>query len=214
MKLIFEGSEPQTDTIKSFTFRPETPVTWMAGQSIKLQVNGPYGPVEHRFSIASPPYTGKITITTRLSGSDYKESLLSLTPGEEAEGTDISGDFIWRDDPIPPIFVAVGIGITPFHAMLMQRWYDNLPLNAQLIYGAIKDQAVYQKDLAGLENAGLLMTYVLDHRITALDIPETDGLIYISGPSVMVDELANALVMRGVPKEHIVSDWFTGNLTD
>jgi NAD(P)H-flavin reductase len=51
---------------------------WTAGQSIKLEVPGPYGPLEHRFSISSAPHEGIVAITTRLSGSSYKNSLAAL----------------------------------------------------------------------------------------------------------------------------------------
>src|SRR4051812_31124969 len=71
MHLLFESAHNVTGDVTTFTFRPEAPLMWTAGQSIKLEVPGPYGPLEHRFSISSAPHEGIVAITTRLSGSSY-----------------------------------------------------------------------------------------------------------------------------------------------
>lgn len=215
MKLIFEGQKPQTGDAYSFTFRPVTTLEWTAGQSIKLEVPGSYGPLEHRFTIASAPYEKFVTITTRLSGSDYKNSLAALKPGSEVDAYSVDGDFIWRQSPASHIFVAAGIGITPFHSILKQRAHEQLPLTATLIYGSSQADMVYKNELdnwAKQYSSVFTIKYIAGRHLIASDIPKTKGLVYLSGPSIVVDELSTELIKNGLSDMQLVRDWFTGRL--
>jgi ferredoxin-NADP reductase len=207
MQLRFVGKKALGADIVSFNFKPTEPLTWIAGQSIKLELDGPYGPIEHRFTIAAPPYAGVVTVTTRLSGSDYKNTLTALRPGDVVRGYGVEGDFVWRESSVPHVFVAAGIGITPFYAMLAERAHEGKPLTAHVIY-ASTNEFVYKDEL----EQWLIPTYIANHRLTVEDIPQTKGLVYLSGPSAMVDELNQALLVRGTPESRIVRDWFTGNI--
>ena len=209
MKLIFKASVPETGDIHSFLFMPVKDLEWVAGQSIKIELTGPYGPLEHRFSISSAPHQKLVTITTRLSGSDYKNSLAALKMGDQVDGHSIEGDFIWHDHAHPHIFVAAGIGITPIHAILSQRASEQKPLDSSLIYSSRSTDILFQNQL----DQWLQPTYVVGRRLSASDVPKTDGLIYISGPHAFVDQLSAALQKRGVPKDQLIHDFFTGHLS-
>jgi ferredoxin-NADP reductase len=214
MKLIYQGTQAQAEAVHSFTFQPVEPIKWLAGQSIKIEVPGVYGPLEHRFTIASAPYEQVITITTRLSGSEYKNSLASLKPGQLVDAYSIEGDFTWRESPVPHIFVAAGIGITPFHSMLKQRFYENRLLNASLIYAS--RHLVYKDQLEhwAAQDPSFKLVFITDRRLNPKDIPNSAGYIYLSGPSLMVDKLSAALIKRGVLESQLVRDWFTGRLAE
>src|SRR5262245_44804997 len=136
MDLYFVRSQSEAKERVSFWFHPAEPLSWIAGQSIKIELAGPYGPLEHRFSIASAPHEGEVMITTRLSGSTYKNSLAALQPGDAVKGYGIEGDFVWGEGDSRRLFVAAGIGITPFHSILKQRVYDHALLAVDLIYAS------------------------------------------------------------------------------
>jgi ferredoxin-NADP reductase len=209
MQLVFKKSQSEADA-SSFIFEPTEPLTWQAGQSIKIEVPGPYGPLEHRFSIASAPYEQDIMITTRLSGSPYKNSLAALKAGDIVDAHGLEGDFIWREGNVPHVFVAAGIGITPYRAMLLQRVYVGKPLHATLLYGSSKNEFLFKAELDQLAASHPELTIsFIDRRLNADDIP-ANGLVYLSGPSAMVDELSAGLQARGMPKTRIIHDWFTG----
>jgi ferredoxin-NADP reductase len=38
------------------------------------------------------------------------------------------------------------------------------------------------------------------------------SLIYVSGPSAMVDDLGGTLLAQGVPQSQLLRDWFTGKM--
>ena len=97
----------------TFIFAPAVPCLWIAGQSIKIEVPGAYGPLEHRFTISAAPYEQRIAITTRRSNSAYKKSLFGLQPGATVRAFGVEGTFTWQESALPAFFVAGGIGITP-----------------------------------------------------------------------------------------------------
>lgn len=215
MLLRFIRAIPRTPDISTFVFEPLPPTQWVAGQSIKIEMQGAYGPLEHRFTISTPPYAKKIAITTRNSGSAYKKRLFSLQPGAEVRAYAIEGGFIWQESDLPKIWVAAGIGITPFYAMLQDRTHKKLPLDATLFYRS--REAIFKRELDTLAaNHPEFILRNVDSRITATDIlaehKAKQRLIYLSGPSIMVDQLSEELLNSGVSESHLIRDWFTGRL--
>lgn len=220
MRLHFIGKKQESGDIWSFSFMPNTPLAWVAGQSLRLEIAGPYGPLEHRFSIASAPSSGTVTVTTRLTGSDYKESLAALQPGDAAEAHGLEGDFVWREHDAPHIFVAAGIGITPLRAIIAERMAQGLAVRATLLYSSRDEPMVYAHELKQWHrhDAELAVHFLQNQRISTADIlaqPQArERLIYISGPSKMVDALGTDLLAAGIPPAHMLRDQFTGRLSE
>ncbi len=212
MLAIFAGKRREAGDIWSFDFTPGEPVLWQAGQSARFEIAGPYGPIEKRFTIAAPPSRGVITVTTRLSGSDYKNSLDALTPGDKAAIYGIEGDFAWREGPTPHVFVAGGIGITPFYALFAERAAQNLPLNATLLYSSHDEHFAFKAQLDAWQKNGLSVQYV-NQRITTDDIlPHAKDFVYLAGSTKMASSLAAGLLAAGVTREKLIWDEFTGRL--
>lgn len=219
MDLVFREKHHETATIWTFVFEPQEPLTWLAGQSIRLEIPGPYGTIEHRFSISSAPITRHIAITTRLSGSDYKDSLDALQPGDIAQGFYIKGDTVWRESTLPHIFVAAGVGIVPCNAMIVDRLSQNQAITADLFYSSRDEPALFADGLKKIAaERPELRVAIQQERIRAqqiLPLPNaSDRIIYISGPSKMVDALSADLIAAGIPPAHINRDMFTGRLSE
>lgn len=218
MELIFREKHQQTDDIWTFTFEPREPVSWLAGQSLRLEIPGPYGQIEHRFSISSMPSTYHIAVTTRLSGSDYKDSLASLQPGNTVFGYEIRGDTIWHDTETPHIYVAAGVGVVPFHAIIGEQSARGLTTPTTLLYSSREQPALFEYDLKKWRTAipGLDVRFYRE-RVTARQILNLPGArerrIYISGPSKMVSALSTDLVAAGISPAQITQDLFTGRLS-
>lgn len=218
MKLTFTHKHQETDEIWSFSFLPEQPVTWVAGQAIKLEIQDQYGPTERHFTISSAPFEKHITITTRITpGSPYKRTLAALKAGNTARGFNIEGDFVWGESQKLRLFLAAGIGITAYRSMLAQRIHDNLPLNTILIYGSTNNQLAFKDELDAWakDHSDFSAIYLVGQRLHASFISQhapdlADRLVYLCGPTAMVDELSESLVKHGVSKESLVREWFTG----
>jgi ferredoxin-NADP reductase len=219
MDLIFREKHHETGNIWTFAFEPQEPLSWIAGQSIRLEIPGPYGQIEHRFSISSAPTTRHIAITTRLSGSDYKDSLDALKPGDAVQGFYIKGDVVWHEKTLPHILIAAGIGVVPFNAMLADRLSRGRDIPATLLCSS-RDEPVLFKN--GLEQIAKqhpeFLALFFTERITPKQILEQPDVqnrtIYVSGPSKMVSALSADLIAAGIPPAHIIQDLFTGRLSE
>src|SRR4030066_2320569 len=125
MKLTLINKIQELKDIYAFVFAPEDPITWKAGQHIFLNI--PHenpdtrGEIRH-FTISSAPFEKDLFITTKFDfekGSSFKKALLKLNQGSSIEGYNIGGNFIIKDLKAKYVFIAGGIGITPYRAILM-----------------------------------------------------------------------------------------------
>lgn len=214
MKLIFSGKQAEAGGALSFRFRPVEPLTWIAGQSIKIELQAGYDTEERRFTIAAAPYEKTITITTRISDSDFKQALNSLTPGDTAVAHNIGGTFVWQESPTPHFFAANSIGVTPFYAMLKQRAHDHKPLTATLLYTSRHSSFVYGAALQQLAAAHPEFTPIFfpNQQLSAGIIlrHKPQGLTYLAGPSAVVDQVGDALLAAGLSDARLIRDWFNG----
>lgn len=87
------------------------------------------------FSIASAPDDADLVIATRLTDSAVKRSLASLPVGSAIEIEGPYGDLTLHDDAArPAVFLAGGIGITPFRSMIRDAAMRARPRDLHLFY--------------------------------------------------------------------------------
>lgn len=217
ISLVFKDKEHIVDNIWSFSFAPSELINWMPGQYIRIEVphdNADAHGDKRWFTISSAPYEKLITITTRVSSSTFKQALASLELNATIEMTDLpSGDFIWGEsDQTERVFIVGGIGITPFYSIAKQRQYDNLPLNATLIYANRTDDVAFREYFDSLKGEGLNVQYLSGRDMTIDTILEAStgntARFYISGAKPMVEQFVNDLEERGVTKGQITQDAF------
>ncbi len=218
MNLKFVRKFTEAGSAVSFIFEPESLLTWQAGQYLSLTLPGlPPAENERMFTISAAPYEKHIQITTRVTPSLFKQALNSLDTGAVVEADQFGGDFIWTKSDAPRIFIAGGIGITPFHSILKQRHHENAPLALTLLYGSRDEDIVFKAELDKLNelHPEFGMHYVVGERLDASRVemlaPHVrESLIYISGPEPMVDAMENQLKEFGVHKSQLKQDWFPG----
>lgn len=225
MKLTLKTSQPLGGNLNKFIFTADSPLSWLPGQYMHYII--PHDSPDDRgderwFTISSAPHEGEIWITTRVFGdksSSFKRALAYLQPGQTVEADGIEGDFVVDDPSSKHIFVAGGIGITPFRSMLNQLDFDSAPINVELLY-ANRDEAdiPFKEELETLaaKHDQFHITYFIgDHQIdeTALrDVAErtAGGIFYLSGPEPMVAALKTKVEQIGIPAERIKIDDFPG----
>lgn len=145
--------------IKSFIFQPEKPVKYLPGQYFyytlpKLVKNDPRGATRH-FTASSSPTEKHLQLTTKVSDSGYKQALSSLEIGTLVELDGPSGTFILDENEIGDhVFLAGGIGITPFRSIIKYHLDKNLTNNLHLIYSCkTLDECVFYSELTGGKNS-------------------------------------------------------------
>src|SRR5674476_218591 len=125
MKAQLHHIDSETDNIKTFWFEPDKPFHFTAGQFSELYL--PHDHPDERgekrwFTISSSPHEKLVSITTKFAlerGSSFKQTLSQLKPDATVELAEAMGDFVLPVDQTRPlIFIAGGIGLTPFHSML------------------------------------------------------------------------------------------------
>jgi ferredoxin-NADP reductase len=176
--------------------------------------------VERYFSIASAPHEKHVMVTTRFApkSSTFKKALRNLKPGDTIEADQLEGDFVVEDSENTFVFIAGGIGITPFRAILLDLDHKQKPLNVQLLYANHDQDFPYRQELEALRerHPNFRINYVVSpNRIDQESIPKLvpdlkKPLLYVSGPEPMVESMDEILKAIGVPEERIKSDFFPG----
>ncbi len=217
MKLRFVEKQHEGDDVWSFFFEPIEPLRWTAGQSIRLELPRlSYGIDERRFSIASAPHEKHLRIATRQGQSSFKQNLFRLTDNALIDGYAVEGSFVWGKQRTHRLLMAGGIGITPFRAMLLEQAHRSKPIDASLIHTVSRTPPLFYTEFEELSRHDSSFKYfplqdrlVLGEQTTLPDI-WLRSTVYVSGPSLMVDELGDALLQKGLPENKLKRDWFTG----
>jgi ferredoxin-NADP reductase len=223
-------------TVSEFTFTPNTNLRFLAGQYLEWTL--PHTKPDTRgnrrfFTIASSPTESSIHLGIKLNspGSSFKHSLDSLMPNTTLTVSQLSGEFTLPKDPHQKlVFIAGGIGITPFRSMLKYLVDTNSVRNIILFYScASVDDFVYKDIFSEAEQKISLKTYYvlttptpqspswinLHGRLTPeyikTAVPDyQERTYYLSGPQAMVDSYKALLLSLGIKHAHIVTDYFPG----
>lgn len=228
MKLNLTGRKTEVPGVESFIFEPTGPASWKAGQFFHYVLH--HEPTDNRgsdrwFTIATAPSEKAVMITTRLAadnGSSFKKALVALNIGDAIEVSELEGDFTVDDLEKEYVFIAGGIGITPFRSILKDLEQKGKQISATLLYANRDQNIAYKDELEALakNNPGLKINYVISPE--RVDIAKIKSLVpdmqkpmfYVSGPEPMVESLGSALKEAGVPAERIKQDWFPGYPAD
>ena len=206
------------DSLVSFEFAPEDPLTWEAGQFVQVtlphtQPDG--GGIRRYFTIAAAPHEQLIRLVTRPGQSSFKQALLAMQPGDTIQlAAEPSGDVVWGTNNNPRLFIASGVGITPFYAMLKDQfhrggparpvslWYFH-PRTALPFATEFEDWAGRSPNFTLQAVAGV---YSIDaFRQIAPQLHNTQ--VYVSGP---MSQLPFLLPPFSLPSRQVIRDSFTG----
>lgn len=158
LRLTYTGSRALTPSSKEFRFTLPHPARFEAGQYMELSLphRGSDGRGSRRvFSLASDPHDGgTVAFGLRLAtpSSSFKRELDSLRPGSTVSATGVWGDFVLPRSHSPLLFLAAGVGITPFmsHLRSVQRHSAELR-DVVLIYTVNSAEELgYREELARL----------------------------------------------------------------
>lgn len=145
---------------------------WEAGQFVRVELrhDDPDDEGTTRwFTNSAAPFEGVMQITTRVTGTTFKQALSQLEPGDAIELIENpDGDFTWEETDVPIVFVAGGIGVTPFHSILKQRRHDGEALAVTLVYGSGSDDVAFADELCEWGEADHSLTV---HRVVASRSP-------------------------------------------
>ncbi len=222
--LTLTGTKQLEGDVRSFIFKADSPTNWTAGQYLHLILkhdNEDDRGNERWFTISSAPSETELRISTRIVAdkpSSFKQALSNLEIGDTIQADGPEGDFTLGDLNRNYIFVAGGIGVTPFHSIITEAATLGTMPHITLLYANRTDNIAFKSELDGISqaNPNLQIQYImsparidtalLQETITATDNP----IIYVSGPEPMVEAFTEELAGLGVTKENIKADYFPG----
>jgi len=184
------------------------------------------------FSIASPPFENELVFTTRMRDTAFKRSLKEVPLATEVKIGSAAGSFTLHKNPAKPaVFLAGGIGITPFLSIVRQADHDRLPHKLYLFYSNRRpEDAAFLDTLQTLEttnpNFRLIRTMtemsksknkwkgevtLIDKEMLSKHLGVLQGPIYyIAGPPTMVAAMRETLVSAGIEEDDIRAEEFAG----
>ncbi len=210
---------------KPFVFRPGQYLEWTLGfRFADTRGNRRY------FTIASSPTEPTVRLGVKFyePRSSFKRALLAMKINETISASQLAGDFVLPRDPKKKlVFIAGGIGVTPFRSMA-QYLIDKKETRSAVLFYSNKTAAdvAYKEVFDRAEAVGLKTVYALsneplqvrgmyrgqiDGTLIAREVPDyKERIFYISGPHGMVDAFKKTLRDMGVPRWRIKSDYFPG----
>src|SRR4029450_3264737 len=123
----------------AFHFEKPTGFDFKPGQSADLTFPNP--PETHaegngrRFSTASSPFEDQLMFATRMRDTAFKRSLKKMPLGTVVKMDSAMGSFtLHKNSAKPAVFLAGGIGVTPFSSIVRQADHDRTPHKLYLFY--------------------------------------------------------------------------------
>jgi ferredoxin-NADP reductase len=224
------------DGTLAFAFERPAGFEFAAGQYLTLTLPDPLYNDEkgnsRTFSIASPPQdAGRLVIATRMTGSALKRSLAEAPLGTPVSIFGPAGDFTLGPDPTPVVFIAGGIGITPFRSMLLDAAARGLLRPITLIYSnRMLEGAPFHEELTSLAKHHAAFAYVPtiteadksplpwdgERRFVNADFLHdhvgdmTAPIFYLAGPPGLVVAATKTVLDAGADPAHLLSEEFSG----
>lgn len=222
LKLIDRKQE--ASNVFSFYFEPQEKILWAAGQFLVYKLKHKYPDlrgIQRFFTISSAPFENHIAITMHFNKdnpSTFKKSLNDMKIGDKIEAKGPDGDFVINRPEKEYVFIAGGIGITPFRSIILDLVQKNQPLNITLLYANKTDEFPFKEELEKIssKNPSFKIYYVIsprhiDKELIKEKIEDIQSKIfYVSGPEKMVEDLGEMLKEIGIKKENIMQDYFSG----
>lgn len=224
-----------TDTYE-FSFKKDGSLIFLPGQymefTIKDNLSDSRGNRRY-FTLASSPTEDDVKLGVKYykDSSTYKVDLLKINKNDTIIASQLSGDFVMpKDKNRKLVFIAGGIGITPFRSMIKYLLDIGEKRDITLFYSnrKVEDIAYFDMLSEAEQKLGLKVVYAItdpdplnslsgcvngfiDKNIILQNVTDCkNNLYYISGPHSMVSTFENSLRELGVPSKNIKVDFFPG----
>ncbi|MBC7868610.1 oxidoreductase [Candidatus Saccharibacteria bacterium] len=232
LALTFVSRQNLTPTTDEFVFSLDKELPFKAGQYMEITI--PHNRKDGRglrrsFSLTSVPGESSVKFGVKFynPSSSFKTAFRKLQTGTIIFGTTVGGDFTLPSDSKKPLlFIAGGIGITPFISHLQYLQKIKEPRDIVLIYIVNSTDEIAYFDIIrnlnvkvfvitksnkvlSVKNWTLINAPSLTKELLRSTVPDvTTRTAYVSGPPPLVKDAKRHLKRLRVKK--IKSDYFTG----
>jgi len=219
-----------------FIFTPDQQMPYQPGQYMEWTLGHRRSDsrgIRRYFTLASSPTERELRLGVKFyeKGSSFKKKLLNMKKGESIVASGLAGDFILpKDKKKKLVFVAGGIGITPFRSQIQYLIDKQEARSVTLLYSNKTASDVAYKEVfdRAAQVFGLKTVYaltnsdanlsILPNSVRKIDaktiieqIPDyKERTFYLSGPRSMVTNFEDILQTLGLKKNQIKTDFFPG----
>ncbi len=235
MLVVSNATKIARDTY-NFSFKKDRNFNFKPGQYMEFTVKDELADSRGNrryFTLASSPTEDDISLGIKYypNSSSFKTKLVQVDDTDVVVASQLSGEFVMPKDVNKKlVFIAGGIGVTPFRSMIKFLIDTKEKRDVIMFYSnRTKDDVAYQDlfDQARLE-LGIKTIYAftdgsqfatrpdmingfIDKKVILKYVPDfKERFFYISGPNSMVHTFKNILIEIGVPRSHIKVDFFPG----
>lgn len=209
-----------------FTYKPGQYCNWALLNPAETDAEG----TARDFSLASAPHEDFLMIATRMRDTAFKRALNNMSPGTEMQIKGPMGALTLHGDASKPaVFLAGGIGITPFRSIVLDAAFNKLPHRILLFYSSRRpEDAAFLESLKNLQypnceivgtmtqmeksdgtwsgETGHITKEMLTRHIGDLSLP----VYYAAGPAPMLKSLEQVLHESGISESQIKVEEFEG----
>jgi len=233
IRLTFQKRIPLTPTTDEIVFKASRPIRYEAGQYMELMLPHPKKDlrgIRRMFSVASASNNQTVTFGVKYyePSSTFKKHLRNLKKGDSISATGVNGDFVApKNIEEPVVYVAGGIGITPFIAQLRDQIAHTQTRDTIVVYAVTSVDEIAYVDVLKKSGAKVYIvtpdtkTKLPDQSWLRIEAPFVNEVVlrkilkdapkrcaYVSGPPPMVNAVAPLL--RAMNAKHVRTDYFTG----
>ncbi len=221
---------PRTFDTSSFRFPRPVGFDFKPGQFMIVTIRSDGKELVHPFSISSSPTDGDfIEFTKKLTANEYSMRLRAMKSGDWTRVDGPYGSFTCECEYGRILFLAGGIGITPFYSIIKYCTDKGLPTSLVLIYGCRSENEVaFKKELEDLQvkNPNFRLIPVLSEPspswsgkagfVTAdlikQEVPDfKDRIFYACGPPAMITAMQKVVAALGMAETQLRLESFVGH---
>jgi ferredoxin-NADP reductase len=229
-EIALRRREPVAEGTFAFHFEKPPGFSHEAGQNAMFTLIDPpeedqAGPMRP-FTIASAPHEPELMIATRMRDTAFKRTLAAMPLGGKIDMEGPAGVMTLHEDPSrPAVFLAGGIGITPFLAMARDAAKRKLAHRIVLFYSNRRpEHAAFLAELERLQSDRFRLVSTMTEapgwkgekrfigrELLAEHVPDLLAPVYyFAGPPGMTMAMQGMLGEIGVKEEGMRSEEFYG----
>jgi ferredoxin-NADP reductase len=226
--VTYLGTTLEVPGVATFMFSRPEGYGFDPGQFLSLTLDTREAIQTKHFTICSAPGDPGLAITTRLTGSAFKDALLALQPGNTVTVTSPRGTMTLRRDDTKVAFLVGGIGVTPARCILRDAVQRGVGPTFLVFYGNLdQDSIPFKAEFEGYEREHREISFVnvlaepkpgwtgetgfITAEIVRRHTDPLDGWHWVvAGPPAMVDAMKRVLSELDVPAERVSMELFAG----
>lgn len=218
-------------TVESFRFKPESPISFCAGQFMRVvfdRTNKANKELNKYLSFSCAPGKDYIEVTKRLSESAFSQKLRALKPSDEVLFEGPIGDCVLSHGIHKVCFLVGGIGITPVISIIEDIVAHQRGNDIVLFYSNKTEEIAFRHELDNWRkhNCNIRVFYtitdcqpkaagcvfgVIDKELIVANLDDArERTFFIFGPPAMVNAMKQITLTAGIPAVQIKTEEFLG----